>query len=152
MTQGLIELEIDPVQYETVKRQLSELYELADKTSERIESAAQTMSTVFEEFTVEEIENIIGYILFPQRHVEIQRQLVCQLRRHSTLLERFIETHHHTAHVAAMGGELIHAGDGVGESIGFLAFVHRFLQNRSENIIMNKISSPSKKEGAGVGS
>lgn len=41
MTQGYIKLEIDPEQYEKVKQQLTELYELADKVSYKIEIAAQ---------------------------------------------------------------------------------------------------------------
>lgn len=42
MAQGYIKLEIDPEQYEKVKQQITELYELADKkASYRIEIAAQ---------------------------------------------------------------------------------------------------------------
>ena len=41
MAQGYIKLEIDPEQYEKVKQQLTELYELADKASYKIEIAAQ---------------------------------------------------------------------------------------------------------------
>lgn len=41
MAKGYINLEIDPEQYEKVKAQLTELYELADRASRKIEIATQ---------------------------------------------------------------------------------------------------------------
>ena len=41
MTQGYIKLEIDPEQYEKVKQQLTELYEISNRASFRIAIAAQ---------------------------------------------------------------------------------------------------------------
>lgn len=41
MAQGYIKLEIDPEQYEKVKQQLTELYEITDRASFKIAIAAQ---------------------------------------------------------------------------------------------------------------